>query len=147
MQSPGTDVLRSFINVSGDAGDLQNRIFPKLDMNFLGFEQSRVLLDQRVFGLGQDADKVFLAERTQLHTDGKPALEFRNQIRRLRSVKSSGRDEQYMISLDHAILCVHRGAFHNRQQIALYPLPRYIRPMRRFPTSDLVDLVEEDDSG
>src|SRR5262247_717974 len=147
MQSPGTDVLRPFVNLSGDAGDLQNRIFPKLHMNFLGFEQSRVLLDQRVLGLRQDTDKVFFAQRTQLHTDRKPALKLRNQIRRPRSVKSSGRDEKDMVSLDHAILRVYGGALDNRQQISLHSLPRYIRPMRRFPAGDLVDLIKEDDSG
>src|SRR5262245_66582438 len=116
MQSPGTDVLRPFVNVSGDAGDLQNRIFPKLHMNFLGFEQSRVLLDQCVFGLRQDADKVFLAQRTQLHTDRKPALKLRNQIRRPRSVKGTGGDKKYMISLDQSILCVYDRDIYDRKQ-------------------------------
>src|SRR4030095_17184701 len=109
----------------------------------LGFEQSRVLLDERVLGLRQDADKVFFTQRPQFHTDRKPALKLRNQIRRPRSVKGPGGDKKYVISLDHAILRVHGGAFDNRQQISLTPLRRYIRPMGRFPAGDLVDLVKE----
>src|SRR5262249_54390617 len=88
-----------------------------------------------------------LTQRTQFHADRKPALKLRNQIRRPRSVKSPGCDKKYVIRLDHTILGVYGGAFHNWQQISLYPFPRYIRPMGRFPAGDLVDFVKETVSG
>ena len=72
----------------------------------LGREQRRVLLDQRVLRLGQDADEILAAERLELDPDREAALQLRNQIRRLRDVERAGRDEQDVIGPHHPVLRV-----------------------------------------
>src|SRR4029077_1229288 len=42
---------------------------------------------------------------------------------------------------------VHRGAFNDGQDVALHTFPRNIRAMPAFAAGDLVNLVEENDSG
>ena len=58
-------------------------------------------------------------------------------------------NEQDMIGLHHAVLGADGRPFHDRQQIALHPLPRDFRTMAAATAagSDLVDLVEENDAG
>ena len=55
-------------------------------------------------------------------------------------------DEQDMISFDHPVFRGNRGAFHQRQQIPLYALARYIRSGSFGAAGDFVDFVEEHDA-
>ena len=97
--------------------------------------------------LGEDAHELRLAERLELDADREAALQLGNQIRRLRHVKRAGGDEQDVIGPHHAVLGVDRGAFDDRQDVALHALAAHVRPVTAFAAGDLVDLVDEDDAG
>ena len=63
-------------------------------------------------------------------------------------MKRPGRDEQDVIGLHGAVLGVDRGSLDDRQQVALHPLARDVRAAgRALVAGDLVELVDEDDSG
>src|ERR1700722_14970718 len=55
-------------------------------------------------------------------------------------------DKKNMVGLHRAMLGGHRGAFDQRQQIALHALARYVGAHAAFAAADLVDLVEEYDA-
>jgi hypothetical protein len=82
----------------------------------------------------------------ELDADRQAALQFRQQVGRLRDVEGAGRDEQDMIGFHRAVLGRHRRAFDQRQQIALHALARDVGAPCRLAGADLVDLVEEDDA-
>jgi hypothetical protein len=47
------------------------------------WQQRDILLDQRRLRLGQDAAHIVARQRRQLDADRQPALQFRQQVRRL----------------------------------------------------------------
>ena len=54
-------------------------------------------------------------------------------------------DEQHVVGLDHAVLGIDGGAFHQRQQVALHALAADLGAAVFLARGDLVDLVDEDD--
>ena len=104
-------------------------------------------LIKRAARLGQDAHELGLAERLELDADRKAALQFGDQVRRLRHVKRAGGDEQDVIGPHHAVLGVDGRAFDDRQDVALHAFAADFRPVAAFAAGDLVDLVDEDDAG
>ena len=62
----------------------------------------------------------------------------------LARVESAGRDEQNVIGADHAVFGHDRGAFDNRQDIALNAFAADIRAGARVVADDLVDFVDKD---
>ncbi len=106
MQPPGAYVLGVFVNMKSDFGESPNTTFHKLQADILGRNQRCVLRCQRRIRFGQDADEVFGRKRLEFHPNRKPALQFRNQIRRLANSKRTGGNEKNMVTLNHAVLGV-----------------------------------------
>jgi hypothetical protein len=77
-------------------------------------------------GSGQDGLEVVHRQRLQLHADREAALQFGNQVAGLGQVEGAAGDEQDVVGLDHAVLGVHGGALHQRQQVALHALARHL---------------------
>src|SRR3984885_9976292 len=61
-------------------------------------------------------------------------------------MESARGDEQDVVGLHRAMLGGHRGAFDQRQQIALHALARHVGAEAAFARADFVDLVEEYDA-
>jgi len=61
-------------------------------------------------------------------------------------VERAAGDEQDVVGLHHAVLGRHRGAFDQRQQVALHALARHVAAVGVRAGGDLVDLVEEHDA-
>ena len=53
-------------------------------------------------------------------------------------------DEQDVVCLDHAVLGIYGAAFHQRQQITLHALARYVGPAIFGAFGDLVDFIDKD---
>ena len=103
------------------------------------------MLDQGVFRLGQDPDEVLFPEGIEFHPDGKPALEFGDEIRGFGYVKGPGCNEENVVRSDHPVLGHHGGPLYDGEDVSLDPLPRDIGAVSRFTARDLVDLIDEDD--
>ena len=82
----------------------------------------------------------------QLDADRQAALQLRQQIGRLGDVERARRDEQDVVGLHRAVLGRDRGAFDQRQQIALHAFARHVGADAAVARADLVDLVEKDDA-
>src|SRR5713101_2188608 len=147
VQPAGPDALGARVHLGGDAGDLGDRIVAEDDRHALGREECRVLADEGVLGLGQDADEVGLGEGLELDADGEAALELRNEIRGLGDVEGAGGDEEDVVGADGPVLRRHGRALDDGQEVALDALPRDVRTVARLAPGDLVELVEEDDAG
>ena len=61
-------------------------------------------------------------------------------------MKRARGDKQNVIGAHHAVARVHRGSFHNGQNVALHAFARNVGPVAAFAPGNLVDLVEEDDA-
>src|SRR5215831_11914724 len=61
-------------------------------------------------------------------------------------MEGARRDEQDVVCLYAAVLGRYRGAFYQRQEIALHALARYVAADTAFSRANLVDLVEEHDA-
>ncbi len=118
----------------------------ELQRHALGGQQRLVLAHQRGVCLREDGFKVLHRERIELHADREAPLQLGNQVAGLGQVEGAGGNEQDVVGLDHAVLGVHRGAFHQRQQIALHALARHIGAAALLARGHLVDLVDEDDA-
>ena len=73
-------------------------------------------------------------------------MQLGNQIRRLGKMKCAAADEQDVIGFDHAVFGADRGAFDQRQQIALHALTRYLRAAGFAAAGDFVNLVQKHDA-
>ena len=82
----------------------------------------------------------------QLDPDREAALQFRQEVGRLRDVEGAGGDEQDVVGLDRAVLGRDRRALDQGQEVALHALARHVAADAPVPGRDLVDLVEEDDA-
>ena len=122
VQPAGADVLHARVHQRRDARDLGDRVGADVERHLLRREQRRVLLGQRVLGLGQDADEVLIGQRLQLDADGEPPLQLGDQVLGLRHVERARRDEQHVIGLERPVLGRHRRALDDRQQVALHAL-------------------------
>ena len=99
-----------------------------------------------ILGLGENADEILLGERLQLHANGKAALQLRNQIAGLGDVERARGDEQNVVGAHHAVARVDRGAFDDRQNVALHAFAADVGAVPAFASGDFVDFVEEDDA-
>ena len=61
-------------------------------------------------------------------------------------MEGPGGNKQNVVRTDHAVLGVHRAAFHNGQQIALHALSRDVRSAVLRGAGDLVDFVNKNDA-
>ena len=122
--------IRSFTS-AGDPGDLLDRVVAELDVHALGGEQRRVLPDERVPRLLEDADEVVAAERLELDADREAALQLGDEVRDLRDVERAGGDEEHVVGLHHAVLGVDVRALDDGQQVALHAAARHVRAVRR----------------
>ena len=78
------------------------------------------MLDERVFGLGENADEVFFFQRLSSTRIGQAALELGDEVGRLGDVERAGGDEQNVVGANHAVARVDGGAFDDRQNVALH---------------------------
>src|SRR6476646_7364380 len=146
MQAACSDIFGLFVDSSREAGDGFNCVVGDVELYAFGFEQRDVLLDERILGLGEDADEVFFLERLQLDTNGQAALQLGNQVGRLGDVEGAGGDEKNVVGANHAVAGVDSSAFDDRQDISLHALAADVGPVTGFATGDLVDFVDEDDA-
>src|SRR5262249_25527040 len=92
VQPPRADILGRFVHARGKGGDLLNGVVGERELDALSVEQRLILLDQRVLGLLQDANKVGFVERLQLDADRKTALQLGDQVAGLGNVKGARGD-------------------------------------------------------
>src|SRR5688572_1183172 len=90
LQPPRADVLGTRVHLRRQPGDLLDRLGREAQGDALGREERRVLLGQRVLGLGQDAHEVGLGEALELDPNGEAALQLGQQVRRLGGVERAG---------------------------------------------------------
>src|SRR5262249_16100423 len=79
MQAARTYVLGPRAYPGCDFGQCRNCFGFELKPHTLRRHQGHVLLRERVFGFGENPQKVLTSERRQFNPDRKAALEFRNQ--------------------------------------------------------------------
>ena len=75
MQAAGADVLGALVDQRRDVGDRGDGVVGEAEVDALGRQQRDVLLEQRVRGLGEDADEVVARQRLELDADREAALE------------------------------------------------------------------------
>ena len=112
-----------------------------------GCQQGLILLGEGCVRLREDAFEIFRSEGAELHPNGQPALQLRNQIRGLGQMKGAGGDEENVIGLHHAVFGGDGAAFDQRQQVALHAFAGHVRTHAFAALGDLVQLVDEDDAG
>ena len=62
-------------------------------------------------------------------------------------MERSGGDKQDVVRPDHPVAAVHGCALDDRQDVALHSLATDVGSVARFPSGDLVQLVQENDAG
>ncbi len=118
----------------------------RTQLDALGLEQRRVLLGERVLGLFENADEIRHGERFQLHANRKAPLQLRNHVARLRDMERTGGDEQNVIGAHETVARVDRGAFDDRQNVALHAFAADVGAVAGFAAGDFVDLVQENNA-
>ena len=83
MQAPRADIFRFLVHSGGETRDFLNRIIGERQLDAFCLEQRDVLLDQSILRLGQNSNEILNGQRIEFNANRKPALKFRNQIRRL----------------------------------------------------------------
>ena len=150
MQPARADILNRRVDLLGEERDLVDRLGLKLQVDPFGRKQRPVLFHQARFRLGQDAAQIGAVERLQFDPDRQPALQLGQQVGGLRQMEGARGDKEDVVGLDGAMLGGDRGAFDERQQIALHAFAANIGPGEATATlgtpADLVDLVEKDDA-
>jgi len=146
VEAPRADVLGAIVDRLGHGRDLVDGLVAHLDLESLGFEQRRVLADERVLRFGEDAHHVLARERFELDADGKSPLQLGDEIARLGDMKGAGGDEEDVMRFDRPILGGDGRALDDRQDVALHALARNVGSAALLAAGDLVDLVDEDDA-
>ncbi len=147
MQPARADILDRLVDVGRQLGQLVDGVRLELQLDLLGRQQRLVLLDQAGLGLGQDAAEILLGERGQADPDRQAALQLGQHVGRLGHMERAGADEQHVVGLHRAVLCVHRRALDQRQQVALHAFAAHVATAAELAAGgDLVDLVDEDDA-
>jgi hypothetical protein len=146
VQPARADVLGLLIDLVGDLRQALDAVGAEFQRHLLGRQQGLVLAREAGIGLGQDALEIIDGQRIEFDPDREAALQFRNQVGGLGHVEGAAGDEQDVVGLDHAVLGRYRGAFHQRQQVALHALARHFGAVGFRARGDLVDLIEEDDA-
>src|SRR5262245_35105233 len=99
MQAAGADILRGIVDARRKVGDALDGGWRERQRDLFGAEQRRILLDERIARLGQDAHEVVARQWLELDANREASLQFRNQIGRLRYVKRACGDEQDVVRL------------------------------------------------
>src|SRR5579864_5121043 len=146
VKAAGANVFGLLVDAGGESRQGRNSILRESQLQALGFEQRGVLLYERIFRLGEDADEILFLEGLQLDANGQPPLEFGDQIGGFGHVKSAGGDEQDMISANHAVPSVDGCAFNDGENVALDAFAGDVRAMAGFAAGDFIDLVNKDDA-
>src|SRR5712672_293749 len=66
VQAASANVFCRFVDAGREFGDGIDGVVGDIQLHAFGLEQRNVLLDQRILGLGKDADKIFFLQRLQL---------------------------------------------------------------------------------
>src|SRR5713226_749019 len=97
VEPPGADVLRRRVDLHTDLRHRLHRVGRERERDLLRPQQLDVLPDQRVLRVRQNADEILARQGVELHADGKPALQLRDQIGGLGDVEGAGGDEQDVV--------------------------------------------------
>ena len=146
VQASSTDVLGAPVRFGGVSGQRFDGVRLEHHVDALGRHQGLVLLGERILRLGEDLDEVVLFERVELDSDREATLQLGDEVRDLRDVEGTSRNEQDVVGLHRAVLRAHRGAFDDGKKVTLHPFPRYVRPPVTAVGRNLVDLVQEHDA-
>src|SRR5579871_513514 len=103
VETAGANIFSLLVDAGGEFRDGFDGVVGDVELEAFGFEQRDVLLDERVFRLGEDADEVFFLQGLELDANRQTALKFGNQVRRLGDMKRTGGDKENMIGADHAV--------------------------------------------
>ena len=82
VQPAGADILDPVVDIGRQVGHRVHGVVAEVQRHPLRPQQRRVLLDQRVLRLGQDAAEIVAGQRPQLHPDRQSALQLGQQIGR-----------------------------------------------------------------
>ena len=129
MEAACADVLGLLVDGSGETSDGFDGIVGEMKLQTFCFEKRDVLLDERVFGFRENADEVFFLERLKFNANGKAALKLGDEIGGLSDVERASSDLENVIGAIHAVPGVYRGAFDDREDIALNSFAGNIRAM------------------
>src|SRR5688500_227504 len=99
MQAARADVLGLVIHYRGVARDLADGVVGEGQAYAFRREEGHVLRGEGVLRLAQNSLEVGFGEGLELDADGKAALQFGDQIRRLGDVERTGRYEQDVVGL------------------------------------------------
>ncbi len=146
MEATGADVFGLLVDERGIVGQGLDGVLGEGEFQAFGFEQGGVLLEQGVFGLGEDADEIGFAERSHFHADGQAALKLGDKVGGFGDVEGAGADKKDVVGADHAVARVDGGALDDRQDVALDALAGDIGAVAGLTAGDFVDLVDEDDA-
>src|SRR6266852_1062335 len=80
VEAAGADVFRLLVDHGSELRDGVDGVVGDVELDAFGFEQRDVLLNERVLGLGENADEVFFLERLQLNANGQSALQLGDQV-------------------------------------------------------------------
>ena len=81
VEPPRPEVLDVRVHLGSEARQLVDGLFRELERHAFGSHERRVLFDEAVLRLPEDAPEIFLGERLQLDPDGQPALQLRRAAR------------------------------------------------------------------
>ena len=117
------------------------------ERDIVHLQKHLVLADEGVLRLGEDALVILARQGLQVHTHGKTALQFGNQIRHFGDVERARGDEEHVIGAHGAVLGVDGRAFDDGEDVPLHALARHVRAAgARAAPGHFVDLVEKDDA-
>jgi len=137
----------AFVDAEGEAGDFFERIGSEFEFYAFGFQQACTAASATNFGSVRMRTKSSMVSDWQFDADGKPALQFGDEVARLRDVECARGDEQDVVGADHAVARVDGGAFDDRKDVALYAFRAKRRGRAAFAAGDFVDFIQEDDAG
>ncbi len=115
MQTARADVFGGFVNLPGGFGNTFNTGIGELDIDAFSCHQRFILHGDGGVWLGQNAFEIAGGQRLKLNANRQAALQFRDQIRRLRHLERARGDKQNMIRFDHPVFGRNRAAFYQRQ--------------------------------
>ena len=121
VQPAGADVFRFPVDPVSVFSNGIDAVVGKVQSQAFRFEKGRILFDQGLARFGQDAAEVFNGQRLEFDADREAALEFGNEVARLRYVEGAGGDEQDVVGLDRSVFGIDRSPFDDGQDVALDP--------------------------
>mmetsp|Transcript_27296 Transcript_27296/g.91324 ORF Transcript_27296/g.91324 Transcript_27296/m.91324 type:complete len:231 (+) Transcript_27296:557-1249(+) len=124
---PRADVLHVAVDRGGQVGHAAQRAVREGEPHRLRLQEGHLLLDEARLGLREDAVQVVLRELRELHADGQPSLELREEVRGLALVEGPRADEEDVVRGNVAVLGGHSGALDEREQVPLHALGGGVR--------------------